>query len=97
MSIEDFSWQTQVISLTEFYSVYTSIERCRIVPDLNIEWVMATASDAKGSLPMAVQKLGTPPAVVKDVGLFMGWIAKKRGFFEKSAPVAPVASVDAPS
>jgi hypothetical protein len=39
---------------------------------------MATASDAKGILPMAVQKMGVGPAVIKDVGLFIGWTAKRR-------------------
>ena len=38
---------------------------------------MATASDAKGWLPMWVQKLGVPGAVVKDVGLFIRWIRNK--------------------
>ena len=55
-------------------SEYTSIESCRILPDGDIEWVMATASDAKGWLPMWAQKLGVPGAVVKDVGLFIRWI-----------------------
>ncbi|KAK5001832.1 hypothetical protein LTR39_006844, partial [Cryomyces antarcticus] len=31
-----------------------------------VVWEMATASDAKGWLPMALQKLGVPGAVVKD-------------------------------
>ena len=35
---------------------------------------MATTSDAKGWLPMYLQKLGVPGAVIKDVGLFMKWI-----------------------
>ena len=39
---------------------------------------MATASDAKGWLPMWMQKLGVPGAVVKDVGLFIGWIREQR-------------------
>ena len=39
---------------------------------------MATASDAKGYLPMWTQKLGVPGAVVKDVGLFMKWTADNR-------------------
>jgi len=43
-----------------------------------VVWQMATASDAKGSLPMPLQKMGVPGAVVKDVGLFMGWIDGKR-------------------
>ena len=42
-----------------------------MLPEQNIDWVMATASDAKGWLPMWMQKLGVPSAVVKDVGLFM--------------------------
>lgn len=49
-----------------------------MLPDQTIEWTMATASDAKGWLPMWVQKLGIPGAIVKDVGLFIGWIAKQR-------------------
>ena len=39
---------------------------------------MATASDAGGYLPMWAQKLGTPGAIVNDVGLFMKWIDGKR-------------------
>ncbi len=49
-----------------------------MLPDLNIEWIMATASDAKGWLPMWTQKLGVPSAVVKDVGLFIKWVAQHR-------------------
>lgn len=61
-----------------YCSVYTSLERCKITPSGDVEWIMATASDAKGNLPMVVQKLGVPGAIVKDVGLFMKWIAEKR-------------------
>lgn len=57
--------------------VYTSIESCQMLPDRNIDWVMATASDAKGWLPMWAQKLGVPGAVVKDVGLFITWIRNR--------------------
>lgn len=39
---------------------------------------MATASDAKGNLPMAVQKLGVPGAIVNDVGFFIRWNAERR-------------------
>jgi len=49
-----------------------------VLPDQTIEWTMATASDAKGWLPMWAQKLGVPGAIVKDVGLFIGWVAKGR-------------------
>ncbi|KAL6716278.1 hypothetical protein ACLMJK_005844 [Lecanora helva] len=58
--------------------VYTSIERGQLTNDEETEWVMATASDAKGYLPMGMQKLGVPSAVVKDVGLFMRYIQNTR-------------------
>ncbi|TKA31068.1 hypothetical protein B0A50_02036 [Salinomyces thailandicus] len=59
--------------------MYTSVERGEIVEGMKgIKWEMGTASDAKGALPMFVQKLGTPGALVKDVGLFMDWCAKRR-------------------
>ncbi|KAG8525393.1 uncharacterized protein KY384_009037 [Bacidia gigantensis] len=58
--------------------MYVSVERVRILSDSNIEWLMATASDAKGWLPMWMQRLGVPGAVVKDVGLLMEWIKKPR-------------------
>ncbi|KAF6227348.1 hypothetical protein HO133_008792 [Letharia lupina] len=66
--------------------VYTSIERCQMLPDQNVEWVMATASDAKGWLPMWAQKMGVPSAVVKDVGLFIGWVKTRRPLFRKDPP-----------
>ena len=59
-------------------SVYTSIERCVLRDSKEIDWVMATASDAKGVLPMWAQKLGVPGAVVNDVGFFMKWTADNR-------------------
>lgn len=57
---------------------YVSIERCSMVENFDVKWQMATASDAKGNLPMWAQKLGVPSAVVKDVGLFVGWNDKRR-------------------
>lgn len=39
-----------------------------------VEWIMATASDTKGNLPMFLQKPNLPAAVAKDVGFFIGWI-----------------------
>ena len=57
-----------------------------MMPDRNIEWVMATASDAKGWLPVWAQKMGVPSAVVKDVGLFIGWVRKQRPFFRRESP-----------
>ncbi|MCJ1431748.1 hypothetical protein MMC27_001103 [Xylographa pallens] len=58
---------------------YTSVERARVGVDGQIEWVMGTASDAGGWLPMWAQKMGVPGAVVKDVGLFVGWVGGRRG------------------
>lgn len=47
-----------------------------------IEWIMATTSDAGGQIPQWVQRSwtmgGVPKAVVADVGLFLGWVDKKR-------------------
>lgn len=74
---------------------YVSVERCRIV-DLDttkpveespglVHWDMATASDAKGGLPMAVQKLALPGVIAKDVGFVMDW-AEKRRTSEKAEP-----------
>jgi len=59
--------------------MYCSIERGQLLDGgARVKWQMATASDAKGVLPMWAQKMGVPGAVVKDVGLFMGWTAKRR-------------------
>lgn len=57
---------------------YVSVERVKLTADEEIVWEMATASDAKGWLPMPLQKLGVPGAVVKDVGLFLDWTAQRR-------------------
>ncbi|KAL8675333.1 MAG: hypothetical protein Q9168_000290 [Polycauliona sp. 1 TL-2023] len=58
---------------------YTSIERCIKRPISNdIEWTMATTSDAKGWLPMWAQKMGVPGAIAKDVDFLMNWIREKR-------------------
>ncbi|KAH9819361.1 Protein of unknown function (DUF3074) [Teratosphaeria destructans] len=60
--------------------VYCSIERAELVEaGRKVRWQMATASDAKGVLPMVVQKMAVPGAVVKDVGLVVGWVGGRRG------------------
>ena len=59
--------------------MYVSVERGELIDGgTKVKWQMATASDAKGALPMAIQKIGVPGAVVKDVGLFIEWCAKMR-------------------
>ncbi|KAM0489135.1 hypothetical protein ACHAP7_000190 [Fusarium lateritium] len=59
-------------------AAYTSIERVRELDNRNLEWIMGTASDARGLVPMWAQKLGLPGAVAKDVSMFMEWIGKER-------------------
>ncbi|KAK5111022.1 hypothetical protein LTR62_005397 [Meristemomyces frigidus] len=61
------------------HAMYCSIERGELLDHgKKVKWQMATASDAKGVLPMWAQKMGVPGAVVKDVGLFIGWVGKRR-------------------
>ncbi|CAG8981697.1 hypothetical protein HYALB_00006570 [Hymenoscyphus albidus] len=60
-------------------AAYTSIERIRILPaNSDIEWIMATASNAKGVLPQWMQNLAVPGAIAKDVDFFMSWIPSQR-------------------
>ncbi|KAK5165931.1 uncharacterized protein LTR77_008855 [Saxophila tyrrhenica] len=60
--------------------IYCSIERGELLEEgSKVVWQMATASDAKGVLPMWAQKMGVPGAVVKDVGLVVGWLDEQRG------------------
>ncbi|EME48638.1 hypothetical protein DOTSEDRAFT_67621 [Dothistroma septosporum NZE10] len=59
--------------------MYCSIERGELIEaGTKTRWQMATASDAGGNLPMFLQKLGVPGAVVKDVGLVIDWCEKRR-------------------
>ena len=57
---------------------YVSIEKCTMLPTFDIQWVMATASDAKGNIPMWMQEISVPGKVAKDVGLFMNWVKSTR-------------------
>jgi hypothetical protein len=43
-----------------------------------IQWVMATASDAKGSIPLGIQGPFVPRKIANDVGYVMKWLKKKR-------------------
>lgn len=79
------------------FAHYVSVERVRLLPpataDANaerrIEWIMATTSDAGGQIPQWVQRSwtmgGVPKAVVADVGLFLGWVDKKRSSSSSSS------------
>ncbi|TAQ88889.1 hypothetical protein B7494_g2818 [Chlorociboria aeruginascens] len=58
---------------------YVAVERVRIVPSSGeIEWIMATASDAKGVLPQWMQNMGVPSVIAKDVDMFLAWIPGQR-------------------
>jgi len=58
---------------------YVSIERCEVLDGgAKVQWQMGTSSDAGGVLPMFVQKMAVPGAIVKDVSLFMEWIENQR-------------------
>ncbi|KAL0257891.1 hypothetical protein SLS55_007059 [Diplodia seriata] len=53
--------------------MYVSVERVTVRGG-EVQWVMATASDAKGHVPKCLQKTAVPRAVVKDVGSFFAWL-----------------------
>ncbi|KAI2635469.1 hypothetical protein GGS21DRAFT_490126 [Xylaria nigripes] len=57
---------------------YVSIERIRKLEDGRIEWLLGTASDAAGFLPLWIQDKALSGIVWKDVPMFLGWIAKER-------------------
>jgi hypothetical protein len=70
-------------------AAYASIERIRVLPtNGDVEWIMATASDAGGVLPQWMQNMAVPGAVAKDVELFMSWIPSQRGSESKPAPIS---------
>lgn len=74
-------------------AAYASVERIRVLPSNgDIEWIMATASNAGGVLPQWIQNLAVPGAIAKDVEMFLGWIPSRRatqGPTEKKLPDAP--------
>ena len=70
-------------------AAYTSIERIRVLPSNgDVEWIMATASDAGGVLPQWMQNLAVPGQVAKDVELFMSWIPTQRSKQDRPAPIS---------
>lgn len=66
------------MSSSVVHGAYVSIEHVYLSEKGDIVWDMVTASNAKGNLPMGVQKLGISGAIVKDVGLFLGWVDRRR-------------------
>ncbi|RFU25477.1 hypothetical protein B7463_g10855, partial [Scytalidium lignicola] len=58
---------------------YVSVERIRVLPsDGEIEWIMATASNAAGVLPQWMQNMAVPGVIAKDVEYFLSWISSQR-------------------
>ncbi|KAI1156127.1 hypothetical protein F4825DRAFT_405091 [Nemania diffusa] len=76
---------------------YASIERIRKLENGKIEWLLGTASDAAGVLPLWIQDLALPGIVWKDVPLFLGWIAKERGQAGAEASSVPASAPPADS
>lgn len=64
------------------FAAYASVEQVVSLPTGELEWIMATTSNAGGLIPQWVQRSwtlgGVPKAVVADVGLFIGWTGRNR-------------------
>jgi hypothetical protein len=58
--------------------LYAAVETCTLRGKdgggEEVEWIMSTASDAEGNLPMWMQKMSMPGMLPKDVSYFMKWI-----------------------
>ncbi|KAJ3578387.1 hypothetical protein NPX13_g2176 [Xylaria arbuscula] len=67
---------------------YVSIERIRKLENGKIEWLLGTASDAAGILPLWIQDIALLDIVWKDVPMFLSWIAKERGKSDGKATTA---------
>jgi hypothetical protein len=82
IAITDFASSAQAQFAREkgvIVGAYTSVERIRKLPASgDIEWIMATASDARGSLPLWLQAKAVPGQIAKDVQLFLVWIDGER-------------------
>lgn len=61
------------------HGAYVAVEYVRERKEGGIEWVMATASDARGTVPKKVQALAVPGKVVKDVELVLKFLERRRG------------------
>ncbi|KAI8953871.1 hypothetical protein F4801DRAFT_89759 [Xylaria longipes] len=70
---------------------YASVERIRKLDDGKIEWLLGTASDAAGILPLWIQDKALVGIVWKDVPMFLGWIAKERGKSDAKTSSTPPA------
>lgn len=57
--------------------MYASVEKISSVEGVS-HWAMATASDAKGNLPLRVQRMAVPGEIVKDVEYVYGYMEKRQ-------------------
>ncbi|KAI0196893.1 hypothetical protein F4808DRAFT_303776 [Astrocystis sublimbata] len=64
---------------------YVSVERIRRLANGQIEWLLGTASDARGILPLGIQDLALLNIVWKDVPMYMKWVEQNRDpyFFDR--------------
>lgn len=77
---------------------YVSVERFRLLPTIlansrgtgAVEWVMATASDARGMVPTWLQTPAVPSQIAKDVPLFLQWL-QREGRKKKAEPLTGIA------
>ncbi|EME87950.1 uncharacterized protein MYCFIDRAFT_75783 [Pseudocercospora fijiensis CIRAD86] len=61
------------------HGVYASVERGSLEENgTHVKWQMGTASDAKGILPLFIQKIAMPGEIAKDVGRFVEWRGRLR-------------------
>ncbi|KAK1757647.1 hypothetical protein QBC47DRAFT_376604 [Echria macrotheca] len=77
--IQNINLQGKINTKNTTIGLYASVERFRRIEEgKKIEWVMATASDARGVLPRWVQGRAVPGQIGKDVPLFLEWVSKRR-------------------
>ncbi|TLD22658.1 hypothetical protein E2P81_ATG07851 [Venturia nashicola] len=58
---------------------YASVERCTYnEAEQIVSWDMATAADAKGDIPMLLQKPTMPGKIAVDVGFFAAFVEKQK-------------------
>ncbi|KAK7550701.1 hypothetical protein IWX49DRAFT_371023 [Phyllosticta citricarpa] len=57
---------------------YVSVERVKKTDMGDVSWLMAASSDAKGAIPLALQKWKLPDEITKDVGFFLKFCAEQR-------------------
>ncbi|KAG9236880.1 hypothetical protein BJ875DRAFT_503059 [Amylocarpus encephaloides] len=78
-------------------AAYASVERVRVLPSNgDVEWIMATASNAKGVLPQWMQNLAVPSAIAKDVEFFMSWVPRQRESINKPTPISKTGDAPPP-